>query len=101
MSKKKRPSRLSGLLRLVSLVLTAWAVTQELRKPREARTWHGTVGELVPYDFRPPTMQRLRERLWAPADPRLIQPTAFGVGWTLNLGRLVAVLRGKARSRTV
>jgi hypothetical protein len=96
----ERTSRLAAAVRLVSLGLAAWAVAQELRKPREARTWHGTVAGFVPYDFRPPTPQRFRERIWAPQDPRLLQPMAFGVGWSVNLGRVLALLRGKAGSTT-
>src|SRR5687768_9929897 len=38
----------------------------------------------VPYDFRKPSLDRMRERFWNPADPRLFTPTAFGVGWSLN-----------------
>jgi hypothetical protein len=47
----------------------------------------------VPYDFRPPTVARVRSRVWNPDDPHLVQPHAFGVGWTLNVGRLVSLLR--------
>ena len=32
----------------------------------------------------------------APEDPRLLTPQIFGVGWSVNLGRLVALLRGRA-----
>ncbi|MBM3932914.1 MAG: hypothetical protein FJ319_01205 [SAR202 cluster bacterium] len=38
----------------------------------------------VPYDFRKPSVDRLRERFWNPADPRLFTPAAFGVGWSVN-----------------
>ena len=46
----------------------------------------------VPYDFRFPTLRRLRERWWNPEDTRLFTPQVFGVGWSVNLHRLVAVL---------
>jgi hypothetical protein len=39
----------------------------------------------APYDFRPPTVSRFRERCWNPNDPRLLTPHIFGWGWTLNL----------------
>ena len=44
-------------------------------------------GELLgaPYDFRPPTLDRLRERCWNPDDPRLLAPHVFGWGWSVNL----------------
>jgi len=37
--------------------------------------------------------ERVAERLWSPEGP-LFVPMIFGLGWTLNVGRLVAVLRG-------
>lgn len=46
-------------------------------------TWHG-----IPYDWRPPTAERVRAALWDPADPRLFRPRAFGAGWDLNFGAL-------------
>ena len=42
----------------------------------------------VPYDFRMPTLHRLRERFWNPDDPRIFIPHFFGVGWSLNLYQL-------------
>jgi len=65
----------------------------ELRKPAEERTGFGKVAGLVPYDFRPPTASRIRAAVWAPDDPRLFKPHAFGVGWTVNFGRLFALVR--------
>ena len=46
---------------------------------------HGNILGLVPYDVRPPSLARLRERLWNPRDKRFLVPTFFGVGWTTNL----------------
>ena len=92
-------SRVSILVRLLGFVVTAWAVVRELHTPRELRTWHGRVAGFVPYDFRLPTVARVRERLWNPRDSRLLMPSVFGVGWTLNAGRLVALLRQIAGRR--
>ena len=89
--------RRRGLLRVLSLGLLAAALAQELRKPSDEREWHGRVAGVVPYDFRPPTPARVRARVWAPDDPRLLQPQVFGVGWSINVGRLVALLRGRHR----
>ncbi len=89
----KRP-KLRSLLRLVALALTAGAVAQELRKPSDQREWHGQVGGVVPYDFRFPTAERIRAALWSPDSDRLLTPQVFGVGWTLNVGRLLRLLRG-------
>lgn len=79
------------------MVLTGVALAQELRKPSEQRTWHGVVAGFVPYDFRMPTVERARERLWDP-EGEVVQPQVFGVGWTLNLGRLVAEFRSRSAS---
>lgn len=68
-------------------LLTA-AVVTELRKPAGERGWHGRVAGFVPYDFRYPSPDRLRAALWDP-DGRLFVPHVFGVGWSLNLGRLL------------
>jgi hypothetical protein len=58
--------------------LTVAAVVQQLRRPRSERTWQGQIIG-VPYDFRKPTIARLREQWWNPD----------GVGWSVNGYRLV------------
>lgn len=78
--------------------LLAAAIVAELRKPSGERTWYGTVAGLVPYDFRFPTPERVRARLWDP-DGRLITPHVWGVGWSPNVGRLVRMATGRSRSR--
>jgi hypothetical protein len=72
---------------------------QELHKPPESRDWHGHVAGLVPYDFRRPTVARFRERMWAPDEPGIFTPYVFGVGWTINIGRLVNRLRRTASAK--
>ncbi|HEY6798841.1 MAG TPA: DUF5808 domain-containing protein [Kineosporiaceae bacterium] len=92
-----RGGRRRWLRRVYSTVgvgLLSAAVVKELRTPAEVRTWHGDLAGLVPYDLRPPTLERVRERLWAPQNPHLIVPRVFGVGWTLNVGRAVSLVRG-------
>ena len=79
-------------------VVLAAALVTELRKPAAERTWHGTAAGLVPYDFRPPTPRRVRARLWDP-EGRLFTPHLFGVGWTLNLGRVFRWAAGRGRFR--
>jgi hypothetical protein len=81
------------LFRLIGIGLLVAAVMKELRTPPEQRTWHGVLAGFVPYDLRRPTVARLRERLWAPDDARLFTPQPFGVGWTVNAGRVVALIR--------
>lgn len=63
------------------------AISQEMSKPEADRTWQGKVFGLVPYDFRPPSWDRIREAYWNPDDPRLFTDRPFGVGWSLNLYR--------------
>jgi uncharacterized membrane protein len=87
---KKKP--LSRLVRMIAFAMLVSALRREISKPAAERTWHGKVWQVVPYDFRPPTWARFRERMWAPDTPELITPNIFGVGWTVNLGRTYAVL---------
>ncbi len=68
---------------MVALVVAA--VATELRKPEEERTWHGRVGGVVPYDFRPPTWERIRSAYWNPHSDHLFSDRVFGVGWAVNL----------------
>jgi hypothetical protein len=85
--RRSRRSRWLGLG--VGATLVGAAVATELRKSAEERTWHGRVAGRVPYDLRPPTLSRVRDRLWNPTDHRVLVPTVFGVGWTINLGRVL------------
>ena len=52
----------------------------------------------IPYDFRPLTRARLKERWWNPSDRRLWTPKAFGWGYDLNLYELARRLRLVRRS---
>jgi hypothetical protein len=74
-----------GLLTLASLVLVGLAVARELQRPADQRTWTGNVLGAVPYDFRPPTLERLKEGLWNSERDAIWGPKVFGVGWTPNL----------------
>lgn len=73
---------------LVGVGLLAAAIVTELRKPPAARSWNGRLAGWIPYDFRPPTLGRLIRQWWNPDNPRFITETPFGVGWTVNVGRL-------------
>ncbi|MSQ27319.1 MAG: hypothetical protein EXR51_04160 [Dehalococcoidia bacterium] len=48
----------------------------------------------VPYDFRLPTVARLKQTYWNPADHRVVVPRVFGVGFDLNFGALVRRVTG-------
>lgn len=73
------------LFRMVAFGLFAAAIATELAKPEAERTWHGRVFGVVPYDFRPPTWQRIRDAYWNPDSDELFSDRVFGVGWAVNL----------------
>lgn len=81
------------LVRFVTFGLIVAAVATELAKPEEERTWHGRVFDLVPYDFRPPTWERLRDAYWNPDSDQLFSDRVFGVGWAINLYRAKTLMR--------
>ncbi len=84
--------RLRTVVKVVSFGLLAGALAKELQVPREQRTWQGRIVG-IPYDLRPPTPSRLRAAYWNPDDPNLFPPRPAGVGWAVNVGRLVALAR--------
>lgn len=85
--------KFKDLVRLVGMALVTAAIVQELKKPEEERTWHGRVGGFVPYDFRMPTMERIRESYWNPEDPRVFTDRVIGVGWAVNIPTVARKIR--------
>jgi len=83
------------IVKLASAALVVAAVVQELRKPSSERTWHGHLAGFIPYDFRPPTLARVRDAWWNPDDPRIFTDRVFGVGWAINVGRVVKLTQEK------
>ena len=81
------------MLRLVGVGLVVAAVVTELRKPEFHRTWEGRVFGVVPYDFRPPTWERIRDAYWNPESDRLFSDRVFGVGWAVNLHRAKTLMQ--------
>jgi hypothetical protein len=78
----------TDLLKLVRTL--AWAaffaaLYQELRRPPAERTWQGKVAGVIPYDFRLPTIERLRHGYWNPQGDYIFSEMLFGVGWGVNL----------------
>lgn len=73
------------LTRTLAWVAFAAAIYQELRKPPDARSWNGRVGGVVPYDFRIPTIDRLREAYWNPDSDQIFSEKVFGLGWAVNI----------------
>jgi hypothetical protein len=83
------------LFRLIGaavITVTLAAVCQELEKPREIRRWNGKLGK-IPYDFRIPTTDRLKESFWNEETGRVFTKTAFGVGWGINFYTLLEKMR--------
>ena len=85
---RARGGGLNNVVQCIGFGLLIASVVRELRLPPEERTWHGVVFGKVPYDLRPPTLSRLKATLWNPENPRVLVPTALGVGWTVNLAAL-------------
>jgi hypothetical protein len=86
--------RVRRLVRFAAFGLVVAAVATELAKPEPERTWEGRVFGMVPYDFRPPTWQRIRDAYWNPDSDHLFSERVFGVGWAVNLHRAKTVLEG-------
>ena len=86
---------IAALARLAAVAagaVAAAAVARELDKPAPDREWHGDVGG-VPYDFRPPTVEKLRRTFWDADNPKVVVPHGFGVGWSVNFARLAALVQ--------
>lgn len=81
--KKKNKGSLNTLLSLLGLILVGAAIYDQLRQPAESRTWQGTIFG-IPYDFRIPTIERIREKVWNKDTTSIITPQLFGVGWSIN-----------------
>jgi Family of unknown function (DUF5808) len=90
--------RVRRLARFVGFGLIVAAVATELAKPAPERTWQGKVLGVVPYDFRPPTWERIRSAYWNPQSDHLFSDRVFGVGWAINLYRAKTLMEeGYAR----
>ena len=89
--------RLRQTAKVVGVALLLAAIAQEMSKPESERTWQGRVLG-VPYDFRPPTWERLREAYWNPDEPRLFTDRPFGLGWAVNVGRIWVLANGLLES---
>ncbi len=90
---KKKKSLFSNLLSLISIILTIMAIVQEIKKPKEERKWTGHVAGFVPYDLRPPTLERIRKAYWDPDNPQIFTTTTMGVGWAINIPSLVKFIQ--------
>ena len=89
---RRRLSLLQWVPMALSLAVAALAIAQELSKPASERVWNGRVLGFIPYDFRPPSLERIRASLWNPDDPHVLTRRVFGVGWSINLYRVAELL---------
>ena len=81
------------ILQATAVTITLVAICQQLEKPEEEREWYGKVAGFIPYDFRLPTSERLKEAYWNPYDSRIFTPDVFGIGWAINFYALLERLR--------
>lgn len=88
---------LIGLVRTAIWLAFFGALYQELKKPAEERTWHGKVAGVVPYDFRVPDLQRIRQAYWDPDSDVLFTEKVIGVGWSVNVPVAIRKLSEIAR----
>jgi uncharacterized membrane protein len=86
--KKKHPTPGDALVIIGITALIGLAIREQLQMPKDQRTWHGTLFN-IPYDFRWPTIKRLREAFWNKDTARVLVPHAFGMGWTINFYPLI------------
>ena len=80
---QKNMRRWNMQLTILGLVLVGAAIYDQLRQPAESRTWQGTIFG-IPYDFRIPTVERIRAKVWNKDTTSIITPQLFGVGWSIN-----------------
>jgi len=73
---------------LITLVLFIAALRKELLLPPDERTWSGELAGFVPYEFRVPNRARIKASWWNPDEDRILTPMIWGIGWTINVGRL-------------
>ncbi len=74
------------------VTIAAAAVCQELEKPKEERHWHGKLG-IIPYDFRTPTLERLKQGYWNIESTRVLSDTVMGIGWSVNFYAILEKMR--------
>jgi len=89
MARNKKPLTLKNVgFTLLLGAYIATAIREQLNRPPEERTRHGKLFG-IPYDFRPPTVERLRDAFWNKNTAQVLVPQPIGIGWTINLYPLV------------
>ena len=82
--KKKILSPMNIIMSVLLVIYVGVAIVEQLRRPSDDRTWHGWIAG-IPYDFRMPTVDRLRATYWNKDTGQILVPKDFGIGWTVNL----------------
>jgi hypothetical protein len=77
----------------VAIAITIAALADQLTRASADRTWAGKVFGVVPYNFRMPTTQTLRDAVWNSGNANVFTGRAFGVGWTINFYPLWKLLK--------
>jgi hypothetical protein len=84
MNRKKTSSPRNIIGFTLLLLFVGAAIVQQLRRPPEERTWNGKIAG-IPYDFRLPTVERIRDTFWNKHTSKIFLPQVFGIGWSINL----------------
>ena len=84
MNRKKIASPINIIFSILFLIYVAIAITQQLQRPPEERTWYGKIAG-IPYDFRLPTVERIRDTFWNKDTSKIFLPQVFGIGWSINM----------------
>lgn len=79
--------KLGSFLTGVVAGLAAAAVSQEMAKAPEERTWKGTIAG-VPYNFNMPEWLDIANEYWNPNSDEILTPHAIGLGWGVNFAAL-------------
>ncbi len=91
------------LLRTMVLAAVAGALYREMRKPAAERTWNDKLLGFIPYDFRLPSLQRIRDSYWNTSSDRIFTDRPLGVGWAVNIPAVlkrVGVMDGRTSRPT-
>lgn len=81
-------SKLNWFIAGAATALTAAAISQELAKPREERTWKGRVAG-VPYSFRLDDWADAANEYWNPDSDKIFTEHVIGLGWGVNFAALL------------
>lgn len=84
MKRKKTASPINFIFGILTLIYVVIAIRQQLQRPPEERTWYGKIAG-IPYDFRLPTVDRIRATYWNKDTSKIVLPQVFGIGWAINL----------------